>query len=60
MSLVIAYDFEDDLVLLLLLLGCRVSGYKSESYGLAKKIVTSPCMPTKFLGLSFSSSIIDC
>jgi hypothetical protein len=58
--LIIADDFEGDLVLALLLLGGGVTGDETEADVLGSEMGTYPCMPTKLLGLSFSSSILLC
>ena len=58
MVLVVANDTKSNLIGLLLLLGRAIPGYKAESHVLRAVRSTSPCMPTKLLGFSFSSSII--
>ena len=57
MLLIVANDFEDDLVLEFLFFGCGVSGYEAEADVLDMDMGTYPCIPTKLLGLSFSSSM---
>lgn len=59
MILIIAYDLEGDGILEFLLFGSSVSGHKSKANILNSEIGTSPCMPTKLLGLSFSSSMAE-
>jgi len=57
MILVITYNFEDYLILAFLFFGSIVSGHKAKSNVLNKRSITSPCIPTKLLGLSFSYSM---